>query len=365
MQMVISRLRISLAVLVLGLVLSEQCPAQVLSPTVAAQKTFSVQASTTSYTLGPGDGLQIIYFNVPEMSGSRTVLPDGTLSLPLIGSVRVTDMTAEELSERLSELYRPYLTKSRIAVTVERPRPITITVSGEVNRPGPYTTQPVQAVVATGSTSIGTIPTVITNRVNVSSAITQAGGLTEQADVRNVTLIRRLPGGQVVRQTLDLWALIQRGDVQQNPVLQDGDALVVEKAAVVNPEEYGYIANSNLSPDTINVQVVGEVIKPGQVQLNGSAPLTVALQAAGGLTNLADPNRVELLRVNRNGTVLHKIIDAKVERPIDQDKNPPLRNNDMIIVRRSFGGEIISGLNTALGPLGQIGNVLLLFRALR
>ncbi|MBW4697546.1 MAG: polysaccharide export protein [Aphanocapsa lilacina HA4352-LM1] len=329
-------------------------------PTLSDNKTFSLEAATTEYTIGPGDGLLITYFTVPELSGSRSVLPDGTLSLPLLGSIRAQGLTADQLTTKLTELYRPYLVRSNISVTIERPRPVTVTVSGEVNRPGPYTTQPIQAVVATGG-----VPSVVTNRINVSSAIAQAGGLTEASNVRNITLIRQMPDGQTARRRLNLWALIQDGDVSQNPVLQDGDALLVPRAEAVNLQEYGYIATSNLSPETIDVQVVGEVIKPGTIKLKGNAPMTVALQAAGGLSNLADPTRVELLRINRDGTVYRKVIDAKVEQAADNEKNPPLRDQDMLIVRRSFGGELITGINTGLGPLTQIANIFVLFRALR
>ncbi|UFP95974.1 polysaccharide biosynthesis/export family protein [Gloeobacter morelensis] len=335
------------------------CPAQT-TPTLSGGRSFNLEATTTDYAIGPGDGLQINFFNVPELSGARTVLPDGTLSMPLLGSVRGEGLTADQLTDKLAELYRPYLVKTRISVTIERPRPVTITVSGEVYRPGAYTSQPVQTLAATGG-----VPSVVTNRINVSSVLAQAGGVTERADVRNVTFIRQMPNGQTARRSLDLWALIQNGDVSQNPVLQDGDALVVAEAGTPNLKEYGHIASSNLSPESIEVQVVGEVQRPGAVKLRGSSPLIAALQGAGGLTNLADPTRVELLRINRDGSVSHRLIDAKVEQALDEQKNPPLRDRDMLIVRRSFGGEVVTGISTVLGPITQLSNILLLFRALR
>ncbi|MBC8121123.1 MAG: SLBB domain-containing protein [Gemmatimonadaceae bacterium] len=348
-----------LILVLLALATPLPCLGQSSAP--GAIKSFSTEVTKTDYTLGPGDGLQILFFNVTELSGPKIVLPDGTVSLPLLGSVRVEGLTADQLSERLSELYRPYLVKSQISVTIERPRPVTITLSGEVNRPGPYTTQPVQAVAAAGAA-----PGVITNRINVSSVITQAGGLTERASVRNITLTRQLPDGQTSKRNIDLWALLQDGDIKQNPVLQDGDVLVIPRAE--GPQEgvsYDVVAQSVLSPEQIEVQVIGEVIKPGPIKLRSNAPMTSALVSAGGLTNIADPTAVELIRMNRDGTITRRLVSARLEQPTDEKLNPPLRQADMLVVRRSFGGQLITDIGTALNPFAQIANVLVLFRALR
>ncbi|WP_164929377.1 polysaccharide biosynthesis/export family protein [Gloeobacter violaceus] len=323
---------------------------------------FAAQLTETTYSLGPGDGLQVTFYDVPEISGARTVLPDGTLSLPLIGSIAAEGLTAEQLSQRLVELYRPYLARPRVDVTVERPRPITLVVSGEVNRPGPYTFQPVQSVTFSGGTS----PATLYNRITVSTALIQAAGLTERANVRQVTLVRRLPGGATVRRNLDLWALLQNGDVSQNPNLQDGDAILVPRSEEGKPDyDYDVVAQSSLSPEQIEVQVIGEVAKPGSVKIRSGAPLTSALIGAGGLTNLSDPTQVELVRANRDGTVTRRVVNARLEQPTDIKLNPPLRQSDMIVVRRSFGGDVINGVSTVLGPFTQLANVVVLFRALR
>ncbi|MGB3241180.1 MAG: SLBB domain-containing protein [Geitlerinemataceae cyanobacterium] len=89
------------------------------------------------------------------------------------------------------------------------PRPIHLAVSGEVNSPGTYT-------ISLSETA--QFPTVTT-------AIEQAGGITQAADLRRVTVTRTSHGGSVQVMTVNFWALLQGNDLSQDIALRDGDTL--------------------------------------------------------------------------------------------------------------------------------------------
>ena len=90
------------------------------------------------YTLGAGDLIQVDILDVPEYSGEYLILNDGTLSLPIIGQLKATGLTVPQLTRLISQKYTPYVQQPLATVSMISPRPMTIAVAGEVNRPGSY-----------------------------------------------------------------------------------------------------------------------------------------------------------------------------------------------------------------------------------
>lgn len=91
------------------------------------------------YTLGGGDRIRIIVFEVPEYSGDYQVPPGGALYLPLVGGITVLGLTQEQAAEAIAARYSRFLRRPLVTVSLLSPRPINVVVAGEVNRPGSYT----------------------------------------------------------------------------------------------------------------------------------------------------------------------------------------------------------------------------------
>jgi protein involved in polysaccharide export with SLBB domain len=175
------------------------------------------------------------------------------ISLPLIGEVRAAGLTPEQLRQRLTALFAPYIRNPQVAVIVREFRRVRVTVLGQVVRPGVYE-------LRQGAT--------------VLDALAAAGGLTEAAGLGEVKLVR----GQTQPITIDLERLLLRGEVALNQRLEPGDTLVV-------PEDF-----------TSRVYVLGEVTKPGVFPLRGPLTVLQALSLAGGPTRRALLNRSYVIR---------------------------------------------------------------------
>ncbi|MBC7879723.1 MAG: SLBB domain-containing protein [Anaerolineae bacterium] len=330
-----------------------------LTQTVSVQPSyrFNLNTSTSSYRLGPGDTIDISCFNVPEIKGTIIILSDGTITLPLVGSLSLSGLSQEQAAAHLDRLYQPYLEKPLFTVTVATPRPTAFTILGEVNRPGPYTLNSSTSTSATNQSvagnKIGTGQG-ITNglgggRLTVSQALNLAGGVTELADVENITLVRRLPGGESVERKVNLWKMLQTADSSEDLAIMDGDGILVAKADPDRPSrDAEYLSSTTLAPATVEVKILGEVNRPGVIQVAPNAPLTDALVAAGGLTEFADPRVVQMIRLNRDGSVTRLSLVAALEQGRDPQKNPSLRRGDLIVVQRSFGGSLARTLQSLL-----------------
>ena len=313
-----------------------------------------------SYLIGPGDQLDLKLFDAPELSGLVEVLNDGTASLPLLGSVRLTGLSLSQASYWLTTLYKRQLLRPELLLRVLRPRPIRVALVGEVERPGLYSlTTSETAQTQGGGTTISGLPTVV-------DAIQKAGGITLNANLRTVTLQRRMPGEapRFKRANLDLLALLQQGDQLQNPFLFDGDTIRIGRAEQPVAESIE-LAAANLSPKQITVNVVGEVEQPGPVQLQASTPLVQAVMAAGGPKSWrANKGNVELVRINRNGTATRERFSLNLSQGASNGKNPPLREGDTVLVNRS-GFAVASDALTAVGaPLSSMANIFALIQLL-
>lgn len=316
-------------------------PLELANP--APQNRPAVSTPTAdSYRLGAGDVIHLEIFDVPEHSGEKRVLVDGSLNLNWVGNVSVAGMTSEQAASAIALAYSPYLRDPLITVSLVTPRPLQISIAGAVNRPGAYTVDFSAAEEAGGSIEMRW-PT-------VTQALQQAGGITQVANVREVTVQRRSGQGELKTLQVNLWDLLQTGDVEENITLRDGDAIYVPVATEIDPAEARELSTASFSPATITVNVVGEVTSPGVVEVPPNTPLNQALLAAGGFDNArAQTGSVELIRLNPDGSVSQRQIAINLEQGIDEASNPIVHPNDVIIVNRSNSTRVYDSLTGGIG----------------
>jgi polysaccharide export outer membrane protein len=234
-------------------------------------------------------------------------------------------------------------------------KPLNVVVVGEVYRPGPYTvtgTARTGAAGVPGGASGGDVLPTVTRAIQV------AGGIKPQANVRQIQVYRTTRTGSKQTIEVNLWQLLQTGDSSQDVILQEGDSIFVPTAPETEVADASEIAAASFSPDTIRVNVVGEAEQPKVVQVPPNTPLNQALLAAGGFNNRARKSSVELIRLNPNGTVTQRTIPVDFAQGVNEETNPPLRNDDIIVVDRSGLAKLSDTLDTAIGPLGRILTIL-------
>jgi polysaccharide biosynthesis/export protein len=240
-------------------------------------------------------------------------------------------------------------------------QPLKIAVIGEVFRPGPYTVQAGgNAVVGEAGTQGAATNTNPRNLPTVSQAIQLAGGIKPEADVRTIQLRRVSRSGKEQLLPVNLWKLLVEGDIRQDIPLQEGDTVLIAKAAVpLTREEQQFLASATLSPATIDVNVVGEVIRPGTVKIKPNTPLNTAVLAAGGFNSQrANKSAVKLIRLNPDGTVTERKIKIAFDAPVDEQRNPALRNNDVVIIGRSGLATFSDASSAIFSPItGSLGIV--------
>jgi polysaccharide export outer membrane protein len=314
--------------------------------------TLSVSESqdTFRYTLGAGDNIKIDVFNVPELSGTQTIAPDGTINIALIGAVKLEGLGLDEANTLLREKLSPFLVRNIVNVSLISPRPLNIAIVGEVNRPGPRFLN----YLGTGSTGGSSAAT-------LTRALESASGITSRADISNIQISRRdgALGRRVIK--VNLQNLLEKGDISQDIRILDGDSILVPALTQAGTSQTRLVSNSTFSPDTFTIQVaiVGEVNRVGPQTLvysrngvlstgltgattsagvtsvGGPVTLSRALQSANGVTEIADIRNVQISRLNDQGQrtiVKANLLDLITKADLTQDIT--LTDGDLITVPR-------------------------------
>ncbi len=296
--------------------------------------------------LTPGGGEQIIPLNFWDFlqngnSRSNITLRDGdTIIVPA-----ATDFNQAEIRQ---------IASSNLAISAEAAH--NIIVVGQVNRPGNY--------VLIGGDANTERPG---GYATVTWAIRQAGGITEQADIRQIQLLRMTQAGTQQMIPINLWDLLQTGDLNKDPFLQNGDTIIIPQATAVNLAEVTPIARASFSPATIKVSVVGEINNPGAgtIDVAPDTTLNQALMKAGGFNPRARRKSVDLIRLNPDGTISQRTIAVDLSVSPNEQTNPLLRNNDIIVVDRSGLARFSDNTTILFTPSNNVLNqTLVIFRML-
>jgi polysaccharide export outer membrane protein len=333
-----------------------------------------------AYILGPGDSLQVELLDIPELSGTFSIGPDGTIYLPRLRALYVEGLTVEELRHFLMQQFKAYVKNPQLYVRPVGYRPIRIYVGGEVRRPGYYTlrgldrvksTEQIQQQVSQNLNPTQLDPRVLTARSaelvdplssipdndrqafpTVFDAIRAAQGIGPFSDLAKVQVTRKQPlsaGGGRIRTNLNFISLITEGDETQNIRLFDGDVVSVGQTTVVLRDQLIRAGNTNLSPQFINVFVSGRVRTPGAVILQQGTSLNQAISVAGGVKLLR--GKVEFLRLLSDGKTDRRTFSYSPNAPSNSFSNPILTAGDIIRVNESPLSASVGVLNEVATPV--------------
>ena len=241
-----------------------------------------------------GDGIEIVVYGHQELSRIVTVSTQGTIDFPFMQNLPVDGLTLEKLREIVVAQLSRYLdTFPVITISFTKSTTMFVNVMGMVNKPG-------IVQMPLGST--------------IQGALTAAGGLIPGALASEINLIRG-DGGQAATTKYDMEKFLLDGDLRQNPLLVEGDAILVTG-----------------TPQLSNVKVLGEVRLQGIYDQFTGATVVDMIMRAGGPTKDANINKIRYISPSRKKAAEYIIDLDKYVKNSQSYPMPVVKAGDIIYV---------------------------------
>lgn len=242
--------------------------------------------ATSAYKLGAGDLIRVTVYQNPDLSVESRLTEAGTLSFPLLGTVRIGGMTVAQAEKRIADGLRDgnFVKQPQVSILVVQVRGNQASVLGQVNRPGQF---PLEAA-----------------EIRLTDLIALAGGVSPTGADTVVVVGTR--NGKPFRTEVNLPTVFTPDRRADDLIIQNGDTVWVDRAPIV--------------------YIYGEVQRPGAVRLERGMTVMQGLAAGGGLTLRGTEKG---MRVHRRGS------DGKVQ-VIQPGMEEQLRDGDVIYVRESL-----------------------------
>jgi polysaccharide export outer membrane protein len=224
--------------------------------------------------LGAGDAIRITVFQQPDLTTEGRISDKGTISMPLVGEVKLDGATSAEAGNRIADALKSgkYLKNPQVTVVTTAVRSRQVSVLGLVARPGRYVLEDAKPAVA--------------------DVIAAAGGIAAGGS-ETVTVIRDGEQKKVSALGKDF-------------VLKSGDTIYVDRG----PTFYIY----------------GEVARAGAYPIQPGLTVMQAISLSGGITPRGSERRLKLRRPGADGQVVET--DAKLQDQVKAD--------DVIFVREAL-----------------------------
>ncbi|MGP1676564.1 MAG: polysaccharide export protein EpsE [Giesbergeria sp.] len=246
----------------------------------------NAQEKQSEYRLGKGDNIRILVFQNPDLTVETRVTENGTISYPLVGTVKIGGLTIPAAEQAIAKALSDgtFIQKPQVNIVLLQNRGNQVSVLGMVNRAGRF--------------PLETFDTRVSEMIAIAGGIAPTG-----ADVAILTGLRE---GKPLRKEIDIAGMFLDNKLENDVVVAGGDVIYVYR----QPMYYIY----------------GEVQRPGSSRIERGMTVRQALAQSGGPTLRGTERR---LRLYRRGA------DGKVEF-LSADLNGPVQPDDVLYVNESL-----------------------------
>ncbi len=273
---------------------------------------FNRPMHAESYIIGDEDMLQISVWGNPELNVHVPVRPDGMISMTLIGDVKASGLTPQDLKKNLEKELSRYVKSPIVSVVVTAINSFKVYIfRGGASKAPTSRDSATAGNTAGGATSAGALSGQITLRRHTSllQLLAQLGSL-DDVDLKNAYLLRS--GNKL---DVNFENLFRNGDLSEDVKLEPNDTI--------------FLPGGGFSSD---IRVTGAVKAPGIFPFSLGMTALDAVLVAGGFTPFANENNVLIIRKDGNAV---KNIEVELKDVMDGDigKNVSLKPGDLVTVK--------------------------------
>jgi len=238
------------------------------------------------YIVGPGDVLFISISGIQETASKLQIDYEGNLYIPRAGGIDLKNKTLAESKRLIAEKLNKYYKDVDIFISLAEFRRIKVSLIGDVVSPSSIT---------------------LKSNARLLDLLRSSSGLTETSNYRNLTI----QSVNAEKNTYDLLTFLRKGDFSNNPLLREGDVVIVDKTDKV-------------------VSIVGQIKFPASYEYVEGEDLAELIDLAGGFITKSRKDSIELIRFSDDGKSQYSLYFSYDELLNERIK---LKNKDLVIVR--------------------------------
>lgn len=252
---------------------------------------FSTEATSgvvddEHYMVGPGDILFISISGIQETASKLQIDYEGNLYIPRVGGIDLKNKTLAESKILIEDKLNRYYKDVDIFISLAEFRRIKVSLIGDVVSPSSIT---------------------LKSNARLLDLLRSSSGLTGTSNYRNITV--QSVNGE--KNTYDLLTFLRKGDFSNNPLLREGDVVIIDKTDKV-------------------VSIVGQIKFPASYEYVEGEDLADLIDLAGGFLTKARKDSIEVIRFSDDGKSQYSLYFSYDELLKESVK---LKNKDLIIVR--------------------------------
>lgn len=259
---------------------------QIIGSTATGTATEGI-INPDEYKVGPGDKLFVSISGVREFSNIYTIDQEGWLYIPRVGGIDLRNKSLTETKDFISESILKYYKNVEIFISLVDFRMIKVSLVGNILKPNVFT---------------------LPSNSRLMDLVTGSKQLTETSDLRNIKVQSK--NGEL--REYDLVSFLRYGDFSNNPILLEGDVIMIGKVDKV-------------------VQISGQVQFPALYEFRPNENVADLIRLAGGFLYNARKDTIELVRFLEDGKTQ---VSSYFSYEYIQENPILLQNKDHVIVRQ-------------------------------
>ncbi|MGA3025699.1 MAG: polysaccharide biosynthesis/export family protein [Bryobacteraceae bacterium] len=193
---------------------------------LAAAQTTGFADRDPQYKLQAEDKVEVQYRYTPEYNATAALQPDGYVSLPFVGQVKLAGLTLDQASKAIAARAADRLADPEVTVLLREYVKPYFVVAGEVAHPGRFE---------------------LHGQVSLIEALALSGGLKESSKRTQVILMRKRDEETAQVRLLDVRKLMSPSSINEDISIRSGDMIVVPRNWVSRVEPLMRLAESPLT----------------------------------------------------------------------------------------------------------------------
>jgi polysaccharide export outer membrane protein len=239
------------------------------------------------YKVGPGDKFFLNISGVTEITNTLFIDQEGNLYIPKVGGINLRNITLAEAKTKIQDTILKYYKNVDIFISLIDFRKIKVSLTGDVVKPSIF---------------------ILSANSRLIDLISASKGFNVTSNMRDIKIVSKDSSVK----SYDFLSFLRFGEYANNPILVEGDVVIVSKVDKV-------------------VQITGEVIYPAVYEYREGETITDLIKLAGGFTYKARKDSIELVKFVNNG---EKQISYYYSYDQLKDHNVVLQNKDNVMVRQ-------------------------------